>query len=236
MAGPTSALGYRNGASNGTIVSWSYGASTPPTTRALLELPHHRVGGITSLDPDGSDPSTALVSANCTQLEGGCSPETRLLRISGEVEKVGHNVTRAFAPRTERLAVVTYTTSISQATQHHVGILDARLHPHRLFTIATRTTRIFSWIDMHQAGTRGDERVLIADDEGCLRSTDLATRSSVDLEALVRARHGLGPCTQPHASLTNPTTLVAQGPAVRAVGLLFREQGKDNYRVVFVEP
>lgn len=39
VAGPTSALGYRNGASNGTIVSWSYGASPPPYDTSAAGAP-----------------------------------------------------------------------------------------------------------------------------------------------------------------------------------------------------
>lgn len=234
VAGPTSALGYAHGENGDAIMAWSYGAATPPTARTVAELPGRAITTLHSLAPDDSDPSTALVEAQCTT-GASCSPESLLVRSTGEVERVGPFVGPRFAPRVEGLAIVTYADP-GPTPNRHVGVLDARQRPHRLYRIATRTSSYYSPFDIHEAGTRTDAKVLVVDDEGCLRSTDLDTRISVELEALVRTRHGLGRCVMPTEHTSAGATVVARGRSVRAAGLLFPQQGNANYRVLFVEP
>lgn len=235
VAGPTSALGHTDGANGSTIVAFDYGGAAPPTARTVAELPARTVGDFASLEPDDKDPSTVLVSAQC-MAGASCSRERLLVRATGEVERVDRPVEVRYPPRAGRLAIVTYADSDAQPAPHNVGILDARLRPHRLFAIATRTSTRFEPLDIHQVSTPLDAKALVVDDAGCLRSTDLESRATVELEALVRTRHGLGPCEVPAAFPSARATVVAQGPGARAVGLLFPQQGNGEYRVVFVEP
>jgi hypothetical protein len=53
----------------------------------------------------------------------------------------------------------------------------------------------------------------------------LETRLEVALEALVRARHGLGPCVASSDGAPSAKTLVATGPEVSAAGLSFPQRG-----------
>lgn len=235
-AGPTSALGFANGASGGAVVAWSYGGATPPTSRTVAEVPGRALSWLGSLTPAGGEPSTALLEASCATSapSAPCSYEGLVVRGTGEVERVGPRVRPELTPRVADLGVVTYFDDASRTS--HVALLDARLRPHRLLGITARAKPYSALWDLHEAGTVAAPKVLVVDDEGCLRSTALETRHEVPLEALVRARHGLGPCVQHVGSVWPPATLVAQGPAVGAVGLLFARPAGGDYRVIFAEP
>ena len=223
-AGPTSALGYADGERGASVVAWSYGGAAPPTARTVATLAEAKIAELSALEPADREPASALVTTAYP------SPRSVVVRATGEVEDVGAIVTVALAPRVERLAVVRSLDSASSPATCRLSVLDARQPPHRLSTLASSGGGLCP--ALRSVGTRPLAKVLVADPSGCRRSTALATGSAVGLEAIVRARHGLGPCAPEEAA----KVVVAAGPEVDAVGLLFPQPTGADYRVIFAEP